>query len=77
MEFPVGLVASYLAAEWSSGKKPLRPWILAGYAKIFIIALTVLLVANFPESGAGILFMMIFMILNTTLSFAKYVLLSI
>jgi MFS transporter, PAT family, solute carrier family 33 (acetyl-CoA transportor), member 1 len=51
IDFPFQLVFGYYAAKWSSGARPLRPWIIGLIGKVFLAALSMLIIAACPKDG--------------------------
>lgn len=51
LDFPVQIVFGYYAAKWSSGKDPLRPWLLAYIVRLSFAVLAMPIVAGFPPGG--------------------------
>ena len=49
IDFPCQLLGGYLAARWSIGDKPLRPWIAAFWVRLGFAAIWTIIVAKFPE----------------------------
>ncbi|RKP10093.1 acetyl-coenzyme A transporter 1-domain-containing protein [Thamnocephalis sphaerospora] len=51
LDFPCQILFGYLAARWSTGKRPLRPWLLAFYGRLLTALMSMLVVPMFPEGG--------------------------
>lgn len=49
LDFPVQIGFGWLAARWSSGSDPLRPWLRATWGRHLFAAVSMLLVAGFPS----------------------------
>ncbi|GAA5872231.1 hypothetical protein JCM16303_001023 [Sporobolomyces ruberrimus] len=53
IDFPFQILFGYLAAKWSSGDKPLRPWLLAMWTRLGWAFVSMLLISNFPSGDIG------------------------
>lgn len=51
-DFPLEIVFGYYAARWSSGDKPLVPWLTAFYGRLACSVLGMLVIYIFPVGGA-------------------------
>lgn len=53
IDFPLQIIFGYYAAKWSSGKRPLKPWMIAFYGRIVaaILAMVVVKFFSLPENG--------------------------
>lgn len=51
VDFPFQLGFGYFAAKWSSGPRPLRPWLYAFIGRLAFALIGMLVVAAFPTSG--------------------------
>jgi len=53
IDFPLQIIFGYYAAKWSSGNKPLKPWMIAFYGRIVAAVLAMFVVKFFtlPENG--------------------------
>lgn len=51
IDFPCQIIGGYLAARWSAGDKPLRPWLAAFWVRLGFAALWPFIVSRFPTSG--------------------------
>ncbi|EGO02780.1 hypothetical protein SERLA73DRAFT_47680 [Serpula lacrymans var. lacrymans S7.3] len=70
IDFPFQIVGGWLAAQWSSGNTPLRPWVLAFWPRYFFVVLTLFIVYYFPQPPISRSFF-IFLVIQTVLqSFA-------
>lgn len=47
IDFPIQITAGWLAARWSVGDKPLRPWMYAWWARAGFAALAMVVVSTF------------------------------
>ncbi|ORX51411.1 MFS general substrate transporter [Piromyces finnis] len=70
IDFPLQIIFGYYAAKWSSGKRPLRPWMWAFYGRIAaaILAMFVVKFFRIPENGEISSGYFILIILSTVLS---------
>ncbi|GEM11029.1 MFS transporter, acetyl-CoA transporter [Rhodotorula toruloides] len=53
IDFPFQILFGYLAAKWSKGEKPLRPWLIAMWTRLGWAAISMLLISNFPQGDIG------------------------
>ncbi|BGP11407.1 hypothetical protein JCM10049v2_007312 [Rhodotorula toruloides] len=53
IDFPFQILFGYLAAKWSKGEKPLRPWLIAMWTRLGWAAISMLLISNFPKGDIG------------------------
>lgn len=53
IDFPFQILFGWLAAGWSKGDKPLRPWIRAMWFRLLFASTGMLLVAYFPSSTSS------------------------
>jgi len=51
IDFPFQIIFGWLAARWSSGDKPLRPWVRAMWARLAFAVTAMLLISSFPSSA--------------------------
>lgn len=73
IDFPFQIIGGWLAAKWSSGNKPLRPWIWAFWPRLAFSLFSTLIVYWFPTPPISYGFM-VFLVIHTVLqSFASYV----
>jgi PAT family acetyl-CoA transporter-like MFS transporter 1 len=49
IDFPFQIFGGWLAARWSMGDKPLRPWILAFWPRLLFSVVAALIVVWFPK----------------------------
>ncbi|ORX56904.1 MFS general substrate transporter [Hesseltinella vesiculosa] len=49
LDFPLQILFGYYAAKWSTGSRPLKPWLYAFYGRLLFSALGMLVVAGYPE----------------------------
>jgi MFS transporter, PAT family, solute carrier family 33 (acetyl-CoA transportor), member 1 len=67
IDFPFQILGGWLAAKWSRGDKPLKPWIYAFFPRIFLALIATLIVLWFPKPPISTGFF-IFIILHTIVS---------
>ena len=67
IDFPFQIMGGWLAAKWSRGDAPLRPWIYAFFPRIFFALVATLVVYYFPEPPISTGFFL-FLIIHTILS---------
>ncbi|KAL7751001.1 hypothetical protein RI367_003581 [Sorochytrium milnesiophthora] len=51
VDFPFQLLFGYYAAKWSSGARPLAPWLYAFYGRLLFGVVGMLVVSAYPENG--------------------------
>ncbi|KAG0332663.1 hypothetical protein BG004_001155 [Podila humilis] len=51
IDFPLQLIFGYYAVRWSSGARPLKPWLWAFCAHLVCCVVAMLIVYNFPSDG--------------------------
>jgi len=67
IDFPFQIMGGWLAAKWSRGDRPLRPWIYAFWPRLVFSLISTLIVYWFPKPPISMGFF-IFLILHTVLS---------
>jgi len=67
IDFPFQIIGGWLAAKWSRGDRPLRPWIYAFWPRLVFSLISTLIVYWFPKPPISTGFF-IFLILHTVLS---------
>ncbi|KAL0063393.1 hypothetical protein AAF712_009702 [Marasmius tenuissimus] len=67
IDFPFQLFGGYLAARWSRGDRPLRPWVIAFWPRLGFCLLAALIVYWFPAPPISTSFF-VFLISYTVLS---------
>lgn len=73
IDFPFQIWGGWLAAKWSRGDRPLRPWIYAFWPRLILVMIAVAMVYWFPTPPISTAFF-VFIILHTVLSsFASWV----
>lgn len=73
IDFPFQIIGGWLAAKWSRGDKPLRPWIWAFWPRLAFAVSSTLIVYWFPTPPISYGFMA-FLVVHTVLQgFASYV----
>ncbi|GAA5904324.1 hypothetical protein JCM8208_006836 [Rhodotorula glutinis] len=53
IDFPFQILFGYLAAKWSKGARPLRPWMVAMWTRLGWAAVSMALIAKFPKGEIG------------------------
>ena len=66
IDFPFQIVGGWLAAKWSRGDRPLRPWLWAFWPRLGFAVLSTLLVYWFPKPPISTAFF-VFLVLHTVL----------
>ncbi|KAI6134036.1 acetyl-coenzyme A transporter 1-domain-containing protein [Pisolithus croceorrhizus] len=66
IDFPFQIVGGWLAAKWSSGNRPLRPWIWAFWPRLAFALLSTLIVYWFPTPPLSYSFL-VFLVVHTVL----------
>jgi PAT family acetyl-CoA transporter-like MFS transporter 1 len=67
IDFPFQIVGGWLAAKWSRGDRPLRPWLYAFWPRFFFAFTATLVVYYFPKQPLPLTFFLL-MIVHTVLS---------
>ncbi|KAH9819931.1 acetyl-coenzyme A transporter 1-domain-containing protein [Melampsora americana] len=68
IDFPFQIFLGYFAAKWSNGDKPLRPWIVAMWFRLFFATWGIGLVYFFPQSKPLSTSYFILVIISTVIS---------
>lgn len=73
IDFPIQITAGWLAASWSVGSQPLRPWLYAWRFRVGFAIIGMLLVSTFrpPVTWTWMAVVIIFVVLA---GFSRYVL---
>jgi hypothetical protein len=66
VDFPFQILGGYLAARWSRGDRPLRPWIWAFWPRLGFVLLAAIIVWRFPKPPISTGFF-VFLVLQTVL----------
>jgi hypothetical protein len=66
IDFPCQIIGGWLAAKWSIGDKPLRPWLYAFWVRLGFAAVWVVIVKQFPTPPISSLYF-VFIVLMTVL----------
>lgn len=70
IDFPFEIIFGYYAAKWSTGSKPLRPWMLAYLGRLACAILSMLAVVAFPSSGkVGFKYLLVIIVTHVLGSF--------
>jgi hypothetical protein len=67
IDFPFQILGGYLAARWSRGDRPLRPWIWAFWPRLGFVLLGAVIVWRFPKPPISTGFF-VFLIVQTVLA---------
>lgn len=67
IDFPFQIMGGWLAAKWSRGDHPLRPWIIAFWPRFFLAFVATLIVYGFPKPPITLGFF-VFLVVHTVLS---------
>lgn len=67
IDFPFQIIGGWLAAKWSRGDKPLRPWIIAFWPRLGTCLVATLVVYWFPTPPISMSFFA-FLVVHTVLS---------
>lgn len=73
MDFPFQMMGGWLAAKWSRGDQPLRPWIYAFWPRLFFALVATLIVLWFPKPPLTMGFFILLILHTIFSSFASYV----
>ncbi|RUP50789.1 acetyl-coenzyme A transporter 1-domain-containing protein [Jimgerdemannia flammicorona] len=68
IDFPFQILFGYYAAKWSSGVRPLKPWLYAFYGRLLFAALGMAVVRFYPSDGHVTAFYFWVIIASTVLS---------
>ncbi|GAA5907279.1 uncharacterized protein JCM6883_001156 [Sporobolomyces salmoneus] len=73
IDFPFQILFGYLAAKWSAGDKPLRPWLLAMWTRLGWATVSMLLISNFPKGDIGTWYFLLVVFCTVGSSFSSTV----
>jgi PAT family acetyl-CoA transporter-like MFS transporter 1 len=73
IDFPFQIIAGWLVASWSRGDKPLRPWVIAFWPRLFFTLVAALIVLWFPKPPLTMGFFAFLVTYNVLAGFASYV----
>ncbi|KAH6563915.1 hypothetical protein BASA60_010537 [Batrachochytrium salamandrivorans] len=62
IDFPFQIIFGYYAAKWSSGSRPLKPWLWAFYGRLIAALLAMTIVYFAPQTGVTTSFFVIVMV---------------
>uniref|UniRef100_A0A0K3CM69 BY PROTMAP: gi/472585710/gb/EMS23261.1/ MFS transporter, acetyl-CoA transporter [Rhodosporidium toruloides NP11] gi/647400603/emb/CDR46226.1/ RHTO0S12e01772g1_1 [Rhodosporidium toruloides] n=1 Tax=Rhodotorula toruloides TaxID=5286 RepID=A0A0K3CM69_RHOTO len=71
IDFPFQILFGYLAAKWSKGEKPLRPWLIAMWTRLGWAAISMLLISNFPKGDIGTWYFLLVVACTVGSSFSR------
>lgn len=72
IDFPFSILFGYYAAKWSSGPRPLKPWMLAFVGRLLSAVLNMAVVAMFPKDGVGVFYFVLVIFAHVGTSFMRY-----
>jgi hypothetical protein len=72
IDFPFSILFGYYAAKWSSGTRPLKPWMLAFVGRLLSALLNMGVVAMFPTGGVGTGYFILVIFAHVATSFMRY-----
>ena len=73
IDFPCQIVGGWLAARWSKGDKPLRPWLYASWVRLGFAVLWVVIVRGFPTPPISTSFFVFLVAMTVLQGFSMYV----
>lgn len=73
IDFPFQLILGYLAAKWSKGSEPLKPWVWGYVARIVYAVVAIGLVLGVPASPIGLPYFILILTSTVLGSFANTV----
>ena len=73
IDYPFQIVGGWLAAKWSRGDRPLRPWLYAFWPRFFFSSTAALIVYYFPKQPIPLTFFLLMIVHTVLSSFATYV----
>ncbi|KAJ3326135.1 hypothetical protein HDV06_000011 [Boothiomyces sp. JEL0866] len=59
LDFPLQIVFGYYAAKWSSGKRPLLPWLYGFYGRLLAAVICMAVVYSYPKEGVTTTYLVI------------------
>ncbi|KAL8276268.1 hypothetical protein RQP46_011342 [Phenoliferia psychrophenolica] len=70
IDFPFQILFGYLAAKWSKGDSPLRPWLLSMWSRLGWAIVSMLLIHNFPQGqiSSSYFFLVVFCTVGSSFS---------
>jgi fatty acid desaturase len=72
IDFPFSILFGYYAAKWSSGPRPLMPWMLAFVGRLLSALLNMAVVAMFPKDGVGLFYFVLVIFGHIGTSFMRF-----
>jgi PAT family acetyl-CoA transporter-like MFS transporter 1 len=73
IDFPFQILGGYLAARWSRGAHPLRPWIWAFWPRLTFALIGAIIVWRFPKPPISTSFFVLLVIQTLLGSFSGWV----
>lgn len=74
IDFPCQIVGGWLAAKWSIGDKPLRPWLYAFWVRLAFALLWLVIVRGFPAPPISNSFFALLVLTTVLQGFSTYAL---
>jgi PAT family acetyl-CoA transporter-like MFS transporter 1 len=71
IDFPFQIMGGWLAAKWSRGDRPLRPWIYAFWPRLVFALIATLIVYWFPRPPISMGFFILLIVHTVLSSFAS------
>jgi len=72
IDFPFQIIGGWLAARWSIGDKPLRPWVLAFWPRLGFAVMAAFVLLWFPKPPLSMGFFAFLVAFTVTSGFARY-----
>ncbi|KAJ3256946.1 hypothetical protein HK103_005064 [Boothiomyces macroporosus] len=69
LDFPLQMIFGYYAAKWSSGKRPLLPWLYGFYGRLLAAVVGMAVVYNYPKEGVTTAYLVVVMSATVLSSF--------
>ena len=73
IDFPFSIFFGYYAAKWSSGPRPLEPWMMAFVGRLLSAVLNMGVVMMFPKEGVGLFYFILVIVAHVGTSFMSTV----
>jgi MFS transporter, PAT family, solute carrier family 33 (acetyl-CoA transportor), member 1 len=72
IDFPFSILFGYYAAKWSTGPRPLTPWMFGFVGRLLSALLNMVIVAMFPKDGVGLIYFVLVIVAHVGTSFMRY-----
>lgn len=69
IDFPFEIIFGYYAAKWSTGARPLNPWLWGYVLRLGTAVLLMLLVMGFPKNGVGTMYLAMIIVIHVLANF--------